>query len=362
MAEGKGEEFMITRHYFGSLDAEREVYCYTMKNAAGMEVTICELGGAITEIRVPDKYGRCSDVAAGYDSLRDYVLAGGYLGALVGRTCNRIANGRFALDGKAYQLFRNDGPNSLHGGKVGYSHRLWSVRPADGDEPRLILSLHSPDGEEGYPGNVDVTVTYALLASNALSIHYEATTDRRTPVNLTNHVYLNLGGYASGKIFDHVLQMDADHYLPTDKQLIPTGEIRSVNNTPFDFREPKTIGRDFDCGNDDLKIAGGYDHCFCFAGGETKEPVLRVEVYEPNSGRMLKVFTNQPCVQLYTGNFLDDAEHPFKGGCPQNKQAAFCLETQKMPDSVNHANFTNVILEPGETYEHTTVYQFSVKQ
>lgn len=353
---------MITKHYFGSIDAGHEVYCYTMKNQNGMVVTICEFGGAITEIRVPDRYGRCSDVAGGFDSLRDYVLAGGYLGALVGRTCNRIANGRFSLDGNTYQLFKNNGANSLHGGKVGFSHRLWNVKPVDGDEPRLILTLHSPDGEENYPGNLDVTVTYSLLASNALSIHYEATTDRRTPVNLTNHVYLNLGGYASGKIFDHVLQMDADTYLPTDSGLIPTGEIRSVTNTPFDFREPKTIGRDFNADNEDLRLGNGYDHCFCFTGGETKEPVLRIEAYEPGSGRILKVFTNQPCVQLYTGNGLNDPEYPLKGGYPQNTQAAFCLETQKMPDSVNHSNFTNVILEPGETYEHTTIYQFSVKQ
>ena len=353
---------MITKHLFGSIEEGKNIYYYTMKNAAGMIVSISEFGGAIMEIRVPDRYGRHSDVVGGYDSLRDYVLGDGYQGALIGRTGNRIARGRFTLDGNTYQLFINNGLNSLHGGKVGFSHRVWNVKPVDGDEPKLILTLHSPDGEENYPGNLDVTVTYSLLASNALSIHYEATTDRRTPVNLTNHVYFNLGGYASGKVFDHVLQMDADSYLPTDDSLIPTGEIRSVANTPFDFREPKTIGRDFNEDNTDLKIAGGYDHCFCFAGGETKEPKLRIEAYEPNSGRILKVFTNQPCVQFYTGNFLTNAEHPFKGGYPQNQQAAFCLETQKMPDSVNRKNFTNVILEPGETYEHTTVYQFSVKQ
>ncbi len=353
---------MITKHFFGTIEEGQSVYYYTMKNPAGMTVSICEFGGAIMEIRVPDKYGRHSDVVAGYDSLRDYVLAGGYLGALVGRTANRIANGTFSLDGETYHIYKNDGPNSLHGGKVGYSHRIWNVKPVDGDEPKLILTLHSPDGEEGYPGNVDITVTYSLLASNALSIRYEAVTDKRTPIAMTNHVYFNLGGYASGKIFDHVLQMDADGYLPTDDKLIPTGEIRSVAGTPFDFREPKTIGRDFNADDRDLKLAGGYDHCFCFTGGETKDAVLRVEVYEPNSGRMLKVFTNQPAIQLYTGNFLGDAEHPFKGGCPQSKQAAFCLETQKMPDSMNRTNFNNVILNPGETYEHVTVYQFSVKQ
>lgn len=353
---------MITKHYFGTLDDGSEVYCYTMKNRTGMTVTVCEFGGAVTEIRVPDKYGRSADVVEGYDSLRDYVLGDGYLGALVGRVGNRIANGKFTLDGEDYTLYQNDGKNSLHGGKLGFSHRVWNVKSVDGEEPKLILTLHSPDGEDGYPGNVDVTVTYALLSGNALSIRYDATSDRRTPLNLTNHTYFNLGGYASGKIFDHVVQMEADRYLPTYADLIPTGEIRSVKNTPFDFREPKAIGQDFHADCEDLKMAGGYDHCICFTEGETKEPTLRVQIYEPNSGRILKMFTNQPCMQFYTGNFLCNPEYPLKGGYPQNKQAAFCLETQKMPDAVNHANFTDTIIGPDKPYEHVVVYQFSVKE
>lgn len=353
---------MITKQFFGNLDAGQDVYTYTMKNANGMTVRICEFGGAIMEIRVPDRWGRHSDVVGGYDSLRDYVLGNGYIGALVGRTGNRIAKGKFTLDGKDYQLFCNNGENSLHGGKVGYSHRIWNVKAVDGEEPRLILTLTSPDGEEGYPGTLEVTVTYTLLNSNALSIRYEATTDARTVVNLTNHAYFNLGGYASGKIFDHVMQMDADRYLPTDAGLIPTGELRPVDGTPFDFREPKTIGKDFDLSDPDMGIAGGYDHCICFTGGETREPVQRITVWEPNSGRMMQVFTNQPCVQFYSGNFLDNAEHPLKGGYPQNLQSLFCLETQKMPDSVNHPNFTDTVLNPGEKYDYTTIYQFSVKQ
>lgn len=352
---------MITKQFFGTLDGGQEVFTYTMKNASGMSVRICEFGGAIMEIRVPDKFGRFSDVVAGYDSLRDYVLADGYLGALIGRTGNRIAKGKFKLDGKQYSIFCNDGANSLHGGKVGYSHRIWNVRPEDGDEPRLVLTLTSPDGEEGYPGTLSITVTYTLLASDALSIRYQVTTDRKTIVNMTNHAYFNLGGYASGTVLNHVLRMDADRYLPTDSGLIPTGELRPVDGTPFDFREPKTIGRDFDLSDPDIGLAGGYDHCFCFAGGETKEPVLRIEVLEPESGRLMRVYTNQPCVQLYTGNFLSNAEHPFKGGYAQHKQAAFCLETQKMPDAINHKGFDNTVLCPGETYDYTTVYQFSVK-
>lgn len=352
---------MITKHYFGSLEGGQDVYCYKMKNANGMTVRICEFGGAIMEIRVPDRWGRMSDVVGGYDSLRDYVLAGGYIGALIGRVGNRICKGKYTVDGKEYTAYCNDGQNTLHGGKVGFSHKIWSVKPVDGEEPKLILTLESPDGEEGYPGNLKVTVTYTLLSSNALSIRYQAETDKKTVINLTNHAYFNLGGYASGKVFDHVLQMDADRYLPTDTTLIPTGEIRSVAGTPFDFREPKTIGRDFDMDNPDIAIAGGFDHCFCFAGGETKEPTLRIEVYEPNSGRIMQVYTNQPAVQFYSGNFLSDPEHPLKGGYPQNKQSLFCLETQKMPDAINHPNFDNTVLNPGETYEHLTVYQFSVK-
>ena len=353
---------MITKSYFDTLDAKQDVFCYTMKNAAGMSVKICEFGGAIMELRVPDKYGRFSDVVCGFDSLRDYVLSPGYIGALIGRIGNRIKKGRYCIDGKEYRAYCNDGNNSLHGGKVGYSHRVWSSKPIDGDEPKLVLTLHSPDGDEGYPGNVDITVTYTLLQSNALSIHYEAVTDQKTVINLTNHAYFNLGGYASGKIFDHVMQIDADRYIVTDEELIPTGEIRPVEGTPFDFREPKPIGRDFYADDADLKIAGGYDHCFCFVGGESKEPVSRVTVFEQNTGRIMQVITNQPCVQFYSGNFLDNSEFPMKGGYPQNKQAAFCLETQKMNDAPNHEGFTDITLNPGEKYEHTTIYQFSVKQ
>ena len=351
---------MITKHFFGTIDAGQEVYTYTLKNANGMTVRICEFGGALMEIKVPDRWGRHSDVVGGFDSLRDYVLADGYIGALIGRVGNRIGKGKYTLDGVEYSAYCNDGENTLHGGKVGFSHKIWNVKCVDGDEPKLILTLTSPDGEEGYPGTLNVTVTYALLASNALSIHYEATTDKKTIVNLTNHAYFNLGGYASGKIFDHVLQMDADRYLPTDKGLIPTGEIRAVDGTPFDFREPKTIGRDFDKSNEDIAIAGGFDHCFCFTGGETKEPVLRIEVYEPNSGRIMQVYTDQPAVQFYSGNFLNSEEFPLKGGYPQNTQSLFCLETQKMPDSINHAGFDNVVLNPGETYTGHCTYRFSL--
>lgn len=352
---------MIQKQYFGTLKDSGEVFSYLLRNQNGMTVRILNLGGAIMELKIPDKSGRMTDVVSGYDSLRDYMLDTTYFGALIGRVANRIANGRYTVDGKEYSAFVNNGPCSLHGGKVGFSHRIWSVKPIDGEEPQLVLTLHSPDGEEGYPGNLDVTVTYTLLSSNALSIHYEAKTDRSTPINLTNHAYFNLGGYAAGKIFDHVLRIDADRYIPTDADLVPTGEIRSVEGTPFDFREPKTIGRDFYTDCEDLRLAGGYDHCLCFSGGETREPVLRIEAYEPNSGRLMQVYTNQPCVQLYSGNFLNNAEHPQKGGYPQITQTAFCLETQKMPDAINRENFNDVILSPNDEYHYTTIYKFSVR-
>ncbi len=352
---------MITKHYFGTLDDGCDVHSYLLKNDAGMSVRICEFGGAIMEICVPDRLGRITDVVAGYDSLRDYVLAPGYLGALVGRVCNRIAKGKFRLGVNEYQIYKNNNGNSLHGGKVGFSHKIWNAKAEDGEEPRLILSLVSPDGDENYPGTLTVTVTYTLLRSNALSIHYEATTDKKTVVNLTNHAYFNLGGFSSGKIFDHVLQIDADKYIPTDENLIPTGEIRSVIRTPFDFRSPKTIGEDFDLENPDMKLAGGFDHCLCFTGGESKTPVLRIEAYEPNSGRLMQVYTNQPAVQFYTGNFMWEIEAPLKGGYPASVQSAFCLETQKMPDAINHSNFNDIVLNPDEKYDYTTIYQFSTK-
>lgn len=353
---------MITKRYFGKLADGREVYSYNMANENGMSACISEYGGAIVELRVPDREGRITDVVAGYDTLCDYENNPGYLGALVGRVGNRISKGTFTLDGVPYQLYLNNNGNSLHGGKIGFSRKIWSAEAVDGEEPKLILSIVSPDGDDNYPGTLTVTVTYTLLKEGALSIRYEAVTDKKTILNLTNHAYFNLGGYASGKIFDHELWMDCDTYVPTDDTLIPTGEIRPVDGTPFDFRTAKTIGRDFDIeGNHDMKLAGGYDHCFCFTGGETKEPVLRVEAYDPKSGRVMQVYTNQPAIQFYSGNFMYQIESPLKGGYTPIVQSAFCLETQKMPDSINHPNFTDTVLNPGEKYDYTTVFKFSTK-
>ena len=351
----------ISKKLFGKLADGTEVYAYTLRNANGMKVKIITYGGAIVQIKVPDKNGCVTDVIGGYDCLESYVGGDGYQGALIGRWGNRICKGKFTLEGKEYSLFINNGENHLHGGEFGYNAKVWDATAKDGDEPELALHIVSPDGDEGYPGNLDLTVTYKLSNENGLSIRYEATTDKATPINLTNHTYFNIRGYASGSIHPLVLWVDADTYLPTDAGLIPTGEIRSVEGTPFDFRTPKAVGRDINADNEDLILAGGYDHCLNFVGGETKEPVKRAELYDPESGRVMAVYTNQPCVQLYSGNFLTNAEYPFKGGYPQKIQTLMCLETQHMPDSINHANFTDTVLKPGEKYDYITEYRFSVK-
>lgn len=336
-----------------------DIYKYTLENENGMSVVISNFGATILSINVPDKNGEVADVICGYDDLQSYVEADGYQGAIIGRVGNRICKGNFSLDGVDYHMYINNGPNHLHGGKEGFDKKIWQVLSLDeGVEPSIKLFLLSRDGDEGYPGNLAVTVSYSLKNDGSLSIRYEANTDKRTLINLTNHTYFNLGGYSSGKIYDHELWLDADTYLPTDDTLIPTGEIRSVEGTPFDFKLPKTIGRDIKMNNKDLIIAGGYDHCLNFVGGETQLPKLRAKAIHQASGRVMEMYTNQPCVQFYSGNFLTNEKYPFKNNVPQQKQMAFCLETQHMPDSINHDNFTNVVLNPGEQYDYTTIYKF----
>ena len=339
-----------------------DIYKYTLENENGMSVVISNFGATILSINVPDKNGEVADVICGYDDLQSYIDADGYQGAIIGRVGNRICRGKFELDGVQYDMYINNGPNHLHGGKEGFDKKIWQVLALDeGVEPSIKLFLLSADGDEGYPGNLAVTVSYALKNDGSLSIRYEANTDKRTIINLTNHTDFNLGGYNSGKIYDQELWLDADTYLPTDDTLIPTGEIRSVANTPFDFRLPKTIGRDIKMQDQDLIIAGGYDHCLNFTGGETKLPKLRARVIHKESGRVMEMYTNQPCVQFYSGNFLTNAKYPFRGTVPQKLQMAFCLETQHMPDSINHENFTNVVLNPNEKYDYTTIYKFHLE-
>ena len=351
----------IKRKLFGVLADGREVYSYTLKNSNGMSAKILNYGGTIVKLKVADRNGCFTDVIGGYDCLESYLGGDGYQGALIGRFGNRINKGKFTLEGVDYTLFINNNDNHLHGGEFGFDKKLWEAEAIDGDEPVLKLHIVSPDGDEGYPGNLDLTVTYKLSAENGLSIRYEATTDKATPLNLTNHTYFNLGGYASGSIHSLELMIDADTYLPTDERLIPTGELRSVAGTPFDFRTSKKIGMDINADCLDLKLAGGYDHCFNFTGGKTDEPVKRCELYDEKSGRVMSVYTNQPCVQFYSGNFLTNEKYPFKGGYPQKIQTLLCLETQHMPDSINQDGFTDCVLRPGEKYDFTTEYRFSVK-
>ncbi|MBE6596437.1 MAG: galactose mutarotase [Ruminococcaceae bacterium] len=351
----------IKKKLFGILADGREVYSYTLRNKNGMKVKIMSYGGTILEIRTADRNGCFTDVIGGYDSLASYVGGDGYQGALIGRVGNRICDGRFSLDGKDYTLAVNNGKNHLHGGLEGFDSKIWEAREIDGDEPELMLSYTSPDGEEGYPGTLTVKVTYKLTEDNGLSINYKATTDKKTVINLTNHSYFNLSGCADGNVLDHELFLDADSYLPTDDTLIPTGELKSVEGTPFDFRKPKTIGRDIFCDDTALKYAGGYDHCLNFRGGETGKIEKRAELYDPKSGRVMSVYTDQPCVQFYTANFLNNEKYPMKCGFRQTPKSFVCLETQHMPDSINHPNFTSCVLDAREVYDYTTIYKFSVR-
>ncbi len=352
---------MVNKELFGYMPDGQEVYVYTLQHhAGGIRVKVCEFGGTLMSIEAPDRNGCITNVACGYDSLADLMESDGYVGALIGRYANRIGGAKFTLEGKEYTLYPNNNGNTLHGGKVGFSHKVWASSYSDTTQPSVYFSLISPDMEEGFPGELACTVTYRIAEDDTLAIDYKAVTDKTTVLSMTNHVYLNLSGYASGKIFDHVLQIDADRYLKTDAQLIPTGEIAFVDGTPFDFREAKTIGRDFFADNEDLKLAGGYDHCFCTSTYDGKVKRI-VTAYDPKTGRALDVRTDMPCVQLYTGNFLTEDGHPFCGGYRKDQQNAFCLETQIMPDSPNHPEFTPCILRPGELYSTTTEFKFYVK-
>ncbi len=340
---------MIEKKFFGEIDG-REVSLYILKNDS-LEVTLSDYGATIIRVRLTLKNGEVRDLVRGYDDLASYMNADGYLGAVVGRVGNRICRGKFSLDGKDYELYCNNGVNHLHGGKIGFDKKIYDVA-IDGDS--ILFSATSPDGEEGYPGKLDYSVRYTL-AESSLRLDYYAVTDRATPVNLTNHVYFNLMG--SGTIYSHRITLDADRYIPTDDTLIPTGEIASVEGTPFDFREDKFLGAGILGTHKDITIGGGLDHCVVFTdrGDGMHE---RVKITSPDGLVTLKTYTDLPAVQLYSGNFLGNKKFPFRGGEKQIKRAAFCLETENMPDSVNHANFTNTVLRPGEEYKTSTVYEF----
>ncbi|MBN2162773.1 MAG: galactose mutarotase [Pontiellaceae bacterium] len=334
---------------------------YTLTNKNGMEVKITNYGATITSIIVPDREGNMADVALGYDSADQYVnaLVRDYFGAVVGRYGNRIAEGKFSIDGKEYTLATNNGENHLHGGLMGFDKVVWTAQTV---ENGVKLSYLAKDGEEGYPGNLMLSVTYTLTDDNEIVMHYEATTDKATIVNVTNHTYFNLKGEGSDTVLDHVLQINGSKTTPVDAGLIPTGEFADVTGTPFDFRQPKVIGKDINANDQQIKYGPGYDHNWVLdrKGGGLE---LAATLYEPKSGRVLEVFTEEPCIQFYSGNFLQ-GNLTGKSGRVWNRRSALCLETQHAPDSINHegeAGWPSVILRPGEKYDTTTIYKFSVK-
>jgi aldose 1-epimerase len=350
------EKATLEERPFGKTPDGTPVELYVLRNANGMTAKIMTYGAILTELDVPDKNGKLGDVVLGFDDLKGYLAGHPYFGAIVGRVANRIAKGKFTLDGKEYKLATNNGPNALHGGLKGFDKVVWKAEPRNlGDSLSVQLTYRSPDGEEGYPGNLTAVVTYTLTDKNELKIDYKATTDKATPVNLSNHTYFNLAGPGSGDILDHELMLAADTYTPVDDTLIPTGEIKPVKGTPLDFTKPETIGARID------QLKGeprGYDHNFVLNSGG-KSLALTAHVVEPKTGRVMEMYTTEPGVQFYTGNFLDGS---IKGrGGVYKKHQGFCLEAQHFPDSVNHDNFPPVILRPGKTYTQTTVYKFSTK-
>lgn len=351
------EMLKCTREPFGKLPDGTQIEQFTLTNASGMTVKVITYGGIITSVRVPDKNQRFDDVVLGFDNLEGYLKGHPYFGCITGRVANRIAKGTFTLDGKEYKLAVNNGPNALHGGLKGFDKAVWKAREVKGnDSVGVELTYRSVDGEEGYPGNLDVKVTYSLTLKNELRIDYQATTDKPTPINLTNHSYFNLAG--AGDVLDHQLYLAADQFTPTDATLIPTGEIKSVAGTPLDFTQPTPIGKRIN----ELKgkdLPGGYDHNFVLRSGG-KELALAGWVHDPKSGRLMEVWTTEPGIQLYTGNFLDGS-NVGKGGAKYGQHAALCLETQHFPDSVHHPHFPSVILTPGKQFQSTTVYKFAIK-
>jgi aldose 1-epimerase len=345
-------------------DAFSNIRLFTLTNPSGMSVSITNFGGIITSIVVPDRNGQMEDVTLGYKKLDRYLNAveKPYFGAIIGRVANRTAGGKFTLDGETYELACNDKTNHLHGGKTGFDKIVWDAETRAGSGFRsLRLSYCSPHMEEGYPGNLDVTVTYTLTDSNGLSMEYEAFTDKATPVMLTNHAYFNLKGEGNGDVLDHEVMIDADEFLPGTVRQIPSGQIVPVEGTIFDFRKPKTIRQDWDDNHPQFKTTLGYDHCYQLNRDEMDddELMLASRVVEPESGRVLEVYTQDPAIQFYTGNFLD-GRLSGKSGQPYVKNAGFCLETQQFPNSHNTPGFHDIILRPEETYQTKTIYQFDV--
>jgi len=349
----------VKKEAFGRTADGQPVEMFTLTGPSGVEVRAITYGAIVTSIRVPDRRGTLADVALGFDTLAGYLTEHPFFGAVVGRYGNRIANARFVLDGRTYQLAANNGPNHLHGGTRGFDKYVWTAAPIAGANG-VAFTRTSPDGEEGYPGTLTVRVAYTLTDANALMIDYQATTDKATPVNLTQHTYFNLAGHDAGTILDHELTIDADRFTPVGESLIPTGTLAPVEGTPFDFRRPVKVGARIDAANEQIKFGRGYDHNWVL-NRRGAAAQLAARVTEPRSGRTLEVLTTEPGVQFYTGNFLD-ATVKGKGGVAYPRRGGLCLETQHYPDSPNQPSFPTTILRPGSTYRSQTIWRFGVNK
>ncbi len=348
----------IKKQPFGKTADGEAVDLYTLTNANGVEVAVMTYGGTVVSLKVPDRAGKLTDVVLGYDSLDGYLKSSPYFGSIIGRYGNRIAKGAFSLNGHQYTLAKNDGENTLHGGVKAFDKVVWKASEVKSKTGvGLSLSYLSKDGEEGFPGNLSVTVVYRLTNGNELKIDYSATTDKTTVINLTHHSYFNLAG--EGSILNHEMMIDASRFTPVDNGLIPTGELRSVKGGPMDFTKPARIGARIDEQNEQLVLGKGYDHNWVLNNSAARL-ALAARAYEPASGRVMEVYTTEPGIQFYTGNFLD-GQITGKGGQVYKKRYGFCLETQHFPDSPNKPSFPSTVLKPGRTYRSTTVYKFSVK-
>ena len=351
----------VRKESFGKTGDGRPVDLYTLTNSHGVEVRAMTYGGIIVSLRVPDKSGSLGDIVLGHDTLDGYLPNTPYFGVIVGRYANRIANATFTLDGVKYTLAKNDGPNSLHGGINGFNKQVWEAKEFENAKGvGVAFSYLSKDGEEGYPGNLRVKVSYTLTDENQLILDYEATTDKATPLNLSQHSYFNLAGEGSGDILGHHLMLNADRFTPVDKTLIPTGELRAVQGTPMDFTTPTAIGARIDGDYEQLIVGKGYDHNWVINRKDDSSLTLAAKVHEPTSGRILEVFTTEPGVQFYSGNFLDGTITG-KNGHVYKHRYGLCLETQHFPDSPNHPSFPSTILGPGQTFHSQTVFKFSTE-
>jgi aldose 1-epimerase len=356
----QGKKSTMQKQSFGKTDDGQAVDLYTLTNQKGMQVSITNFGATVVSIKVPDKAGTMADVVLGYTDAGGYQSGKAYLGATIGRYGNRIAKGKFVLDGQTFSLPTNDGPNTLHGGIKGFSHRVWTAKDVSSAAGQALqMTYLSKDGEEGFPGNLNVKVVFTLPENNELKIDYSATTDKDTVLNLTNHSYFNLSGQGEGDILGHELTLHASRFTPVDSTLIPTGELKSVKGTPFDFTKSTAIGTRIDQDDEQVKFGKGYDHNWVLdnAGPALHSAAL---AYDPKSGRTLEVLTTEPGIQFYTGNFLDGTIHG-KDGKVYNHRYAFCLETQHFPDSPNHPKFPTTELKPGHRFHSVTIFKFSTR-